>query len=269
VETPLPESGRSTVEFRDGLVTVLGNQTDLMSILSRLAVRAGFRLELGEARPGRRTLRIERLALAHALPILLEGIEYQTDFEIDPVTGAHVLRRLQVGAMASASSHAASSEPAPGPREEIPRWRPQPILDPRIHEELELEREERMARMQEEQQEHIEQLSSRDPLIRADAASEIEPEGAGLEHLLNLLYEDPDPAVRAAAAGQLEDSDTHAAVTALVNALQDEDRQVVLESIDALEFAGDESIIPSLVPLLDSRDQEIREAAAEAIEFLE
>ena len=44
---------------------------------------------------------------------------------------------------------------------------------------------------------------------------------------------------------------------------------MVLEAIDALEFAGDESIIPNLEPFLDHPDPEVREAAEEAIEFLE
>jgi HEAT repeat protein len=120
-----------------------------------------------------------------------------------------------------------------------------------------------------EQADWIERLADRDPRSRAEAASEVEPEGRGLDALLGLVYSDPDPSVRVAAVSQLEDSDAHAAVEGLISALGDRDRRVVLEAIDALEFAGDESIIPSLEPLLDSPDPEIREAASEAIEFLE
>ena len=130
-------------------------------------------------------------------------------------------------------------------------------------------RSERVARQEEEQRRAIEQLTSRDPSVRAEAASEIDPEGPGLGALLDIVYEDPDPAVRTAAVSQLEDSDTHAAVEGLIAALNDDDRGVVLEAIDALEFAGDETVIPRLEPFLESPDAEVREAAAEAIEFLE
>ena len=64
------------------------------------------------------------------------------------------------------------------------------------------------------------------------------------------------------------DSEAFAAVEGLIMALDDPDRGVVLQAIESLEFAGDESVIPALSPLLDDSDRAIREAAAEAIEFL-
>ena len=104
--------------------------------------------------------------------------------------------------------------------------------------------------------------------MRAEAASEIEPEGEGLLRLLDLLARDDDPAVRTAAVVQLEDADSYAAVKGLLQALKDPDREVVLATIEALEFAGDESIIVNLEPLLEHRDAEIRAATEEAIDFL-
>jgi HEAT repeat protein len=112
-------------------------------------------------------------------------------------------------------------------------------------------------------------LTSSDPQIREEAALEIEADGPGLEALVRLIYDDPDPLVRRAAAAQLEDSDTHAGVQALLHALRDTDSRVVIQAIESLEFAGDESLIPELEQLLDSRDREVRKAAEEAIEFLE
>ena len=111
-------------------------------------------------------------------------------------------------------------------------------------------------------------LESPDPELRAQAAWDLDPEGKGLTQLIEVLASDPDPRVRIAATGSLENAETFAAVRALVDALDDPDPEVVLEVIDSLEFAGDESNVDDLAPLLLHPDPRVREAAAEAIEFL-
>ena len=110
--------------------------------------------------------------------------------------------------------------------------------------------------------EALNNLRSPDPEVRADAVLDIEPEGVGLRTLVDTLS-DPDKDVRLAVVSQLEDAESPDAVAGLVRALQDGDSDVVLEAIDALEFVGD------LRRLLDSKNPEIKEAAQDAIDYLE
>jgi HEAT repeat protein len=112
------------------------------------------------------------------------------------------------------------------------------------------------------------QLDDPDPEIRMHATIEIEPEGEALDRLADLLLNDPDPRVRAASAANLESADSYGAVEALVVALDDPDPDFVLEVIASLEFAGDASNTWHLEPLLEHPDPRVREAAADAIEFL-
>jgi HEAT repeat protein len=55
----------------------------------------------------------------------------------------------------------------------------------------------------------------------------------------------------------------------LLIALDDSSSEVVIEALDALEDVGDASNIADIQPLLLHRDSEVREAAIEAIEWLE
>jgi HEAT repeat protein len=114
-----------------------------------------------------------------------------------------------------------------------------------------------------------ERLESPDPAARADAVWELDPVGTGLDPLLSLLVRDSDPQVRVAAAEQLADSDSFAAITGLLDALQDTSPRVIIAILESLEINGDESIVPEIEPLLEHPDQGVREAAAIAIEMLE
>jgi HEAT repeat protein len=105
--------------------------------------------------------------------------------------------------------------------------------------------------------------------VRVEAIDQIEPEGEGLGTLIERLQNDPHPKVRAAAARQIEDSDTLLSVDALIRALSDPDREVVLQAIDALEFSDDESVANDIALLKSHPDPEIREAAAEAVCFIQ
>jgi HEAT repeat protein len=116
--------------------------------------------------------------------------------------------------------------------------------------------------------EALRDLKSSDPEVRADALLEIEPEGAGISHLTDALR-DPDPEVRMAAIGQLEDGESRESIEALELALDDRDPEVVIEAIDALEYVGDSSAISSLERLLNHPNEEVREAALDAIDYLE
>ena len=111
-------------------------------------------------------------------------------------------------------------------------------------------------------------LESADPEERSDAVFDIEPEGQGLHSLLQVLRDDPDPGVRGLAARQLGYAELPEATAGLVSALEDPAPEVVIEAIGALELIDDSSVIGSLEKLAQHRDPGVREAAAEAIDYL-
>jgi HEAT repeat protein len=115
----------------------------------------------------------------------------------------------------------------------------------------------------------LEGLKNPDPEERSDAVLDIEPEGPGLQYLLEVMTDDPDPEVRTAAVSQLGDSESPEAIDGMVTALNDPNSEVVLEAIDSLEYSADHNVIGSLERLLQHPDPEVREAAQDAIDYLE
>ncbi len=121
-----------------------------------------------------------------------------------------------------------------------------------------------------EEDRRLEDLDSPDADLRERAVSELIPEGDELDRLIVALARDPSSRVRIAAAEELGDADDPRAVVALIDALADEHREVVLEVIDALELLDDPSAFPALVYLLGATgDPELRDAAVDAIDSLE
>jgi hypothetical protein len=103
---------------------------------------------------------------------------------------------------------------------------------------------------------------------RVEAVEEIDPYGTGIEQLVAALQRDPAPEVRAAAALALGGSDGYVAVGALLGASHDPDPRVVVSALEALEFIGDATLIPTLTPLLQHRDDQVRAAAQRTIQSL-
>ena len=76
--------------------------------------------------------------------------------------------------------------------------------------------------------------------------------------------------MRISVISQLEDADEEPeAIAGLVTALGDDNPEVVIEAIDAIEFVGDSSQIRDLQRYSDHPNEEVREAIADAIEYLE
>jgi hypothetical protein len=120
----------------------------------------------------------------------------------------------------------------------------------------------------------LEQLDDPDPEVRAEAVWSLNVDEAdeGAEErrsrVILLLATDPDPRVRVAAAERLSEIQSRDSFAALVSSLSDPEQEVVLVSIDALEEMGNTAVIPELEALLDNADEEIRDAAEFAIDFL-
>lgn len=124
----------------------------------------------------------------------------------------------------------------------------------------------------ERQQAYLQELQNPAPEIRAAAAKEIEPVGAALDRLTDMLVNDPSPEVRIATTWSLEVSENAElpqALDALVKCLADKNLNVVVECIESLAYAGDETTIVHLQPLLTHQDERVRAAAFEAVRYLQ
>ncbi len=118
------------------------------------------------------------------------------------------------------------------------------------------------------------ELSNPDPAVRVDAIWALmidEEDDTAVDHrarVIALLAADPDASVRAAAAERLGEIQSEDSTAALVAALSDPDPDVIVASIDSLEGVEDPRLLPALQTLLGVPNDEIREAAAIAIEVL-
>ena len=250
-------------------MTLACNGEPRVAILEKLAAAADFGLEIGALEPLRLTLRIENTKLEEVLPLLLGDVEYQVAYAFDRELGRHVMSSLRVGTLDAPPPVAGAIEAARERREL--RWDEGSSARPAeaMREELRRANRERRARAEADRQMLFADLDSSEPEVRAEAASEIDPEGQALAKLAAMLAEDPDPRVREAALEQLAGVELHAAVDALIRALDDPDPHIVVLAIEAIENDGDESLVPEIEPLLDHRDSMVRDAAWEAIDALE
>jgi hypothetical protein len=111
-----------------------------------------------------------------------------------------------------------------------------------------------------------------DPEASAERVNQIKSLDAAsddLGTLLGVLASDPDPAVRVAAADLLAESERGEGIDGLLLALGDPSREVVLQALETLALVGERDIVPSIEPLLDHSDAEIREAAEETLYFVD
>jgi HEAT repeat protein len=126
------------------------------------------------------------------------------------------------------------------------------------------------ARFEERQYEDIRNLEDSRAEVRVDAAESIYPDEEGVAALAEIVTDDPDPAVRVAAAetlGQaLEDPN---ALGALLRALRDPDPEVVKTALDGIGFIADHTVIPELEFLKEDPNPEVRDATIDAIYWLE
>ena len=252
----LPATGEVRA-WREGAagVSVLSDQAPRGAILAALAEAAEFALILGgEAELDRPlTLRAEREPLEVVLARVLAGVPHALDYEAE-AGGAKRLARVSVGA--GFATAPVASAPAKSKLRERPELTPE-------------ERRERAERAEKLWTTSLENITSPDADVRADAATWLNVDTPqGFQAATDRLANDEAPVVRAAAAETLGASDA-GAVQPLIQALGDPDPRVVMAALDALEFVGDASTIPHISPLLKHKDVAVRERTVEAIEFLQ
>jgi hypothetical protein len=254
----LPEAGQAVVEFGDRGVTVLANQVPLLELMRELEQATGFKLVVGrfvETKLAPETVRLVDVPLGEALTRVLEGVAFQLHYSVDAEEGGHRLSQVAVGEPRRQRARRDRETRSAGARERYKARRPERQALAQQH----AERSAEAPRL----------LDDPDPELRAQGAAWLALDGDGVDRLSDTLSNDPAPIVRAAAAERLADASSLAAVTQLLTALQDGNSQVVIAALDALEWVGDESIIPQLSPLLKHRDPAVRERTIEAIEYLE
>jgi hypothetical protein len=284
-----PAPGTARIELAGGRISLWSNGAPLLGVVKHLAEQAGFELFVAGIEDTTLTLRIEDAELGDALGELLTGIPYSLEYEPDPESGSQRLIRLVMG-------YPVSIAPLP-PVAELSAKPEDPIadsLEPAVQEsmrrhfervrervmmmtpeEMQLLREEHLARAEAAEPELLEQLEDLDPGVRLDAVENLPIEGEGaigeerLHRMTSIAEEDPDRSVRIAALDRLGEVNHPESLRVLLDTLSDPDPGLVLKAIEALEFANDSSAIPSLEPLLEHSNSEIREAAESAIDWLE
>jgi HEAT repeat protein len=103
-----------------------------------------------------------------------------------------------------------------------------------------------------------------------DRVSDLEPKGEQADELRKLAVLHPDAEVRKSALEELSDADEGIALSSLITSLEDDDPEVVLTAIEGLESLDDRAAIGPLEKIArDHPDEELRDAALEAIESLE
>jgi hypothetical protein len=242
-DLPLPPEGEVQVSFGSDGILALANQAPRRRVLEAIARETGLLVLAfvdGGDPEGRVTLRSRGEPIEVAVARALSGVP----FSIEPLEGG---RRERLAVVVGKRDPAGRPQPRPPPPLAERREQRPPVAETAA----------------------LEQLASADPEERvegvewADVAS-----AAGFAAVVERLTNDPDPAVRAAAAESLGDADV-GAVPPLLGALDDAEPRVVLAALESLEMLGDASTVPELTPFLDHPDAAVRERVAEVIEFLE
>jgi HEAT repeat protein len=255
-------------------------------LLQRLGEQAGFEVVAAKIEPKEISTDLVAVRLADAVGALLSDVPHALGYQPDPEAGAPRLTLVRVGGGEHLSRRAERRREARSRfREQRGAGKPDAELTPEQRErreQLALLRERRRESAEgraerrkvrrpdppEEPENPEELLEDRDPEVRSRAVGRIQPDGEGSVRLQTILAEDLDPGVRAAAAYRLVGADSIDASRSLIAALADPEPEVVLAVIDTLEYSQDPSLIPDLEPLLGHPDREVREAAADAIDFL-
>ena len=299
-----PAPGLGVVEFTEGRVRLNVEEAEPLGVLEQLAAQAGFELVVAGITPRKISVRLDGVPLAAAIGRLLPEERFALEYAFDRGTGEHVIAVLRVGASEPAPRVAAESrsarDAARSERRRAARLRaadrkavePEPDARDRARVDHIDDYRERIARLRKElaqapkdsalaqrllhdlsrersglQEELRNAIDDPDPALRADAVGQIDTEeGDNRARVSALARSDPDPTVRVAAAERLGGDSTFAGVSGLLSMLQDPDPSVLVATIEALDLAGDESLIPYLEPLAKHPDAGVSEAAKELLD---
>lgn len=237
-----------------GLWSLVSNEASLETILKKTAEAMKFNLKIGSLRKERISVRLDRETTNKVLQSLLQGYSYRSEFVYDKNSEQHNISSLEVG-FSNQSSIAISdsvqmkairlSKIEPTKNGDFATNAPPDLQGPT----MKIETDQLMS-------EHItkEILAKANTEQAFEGSSEqlvenianVVPSGDNLNKLVNSLKTDPDPAVRSAAAKQLALGGGRQATSALLEALKDEDKTVVMDVLGSLVQTGDSSIIAKI-----------------------
>lgn len=257
-DPPVLARGIYVIESSGQRISIHANAVDELTILNGLAKEAGFELVAGHASWQVITVDLQAATTHIAVVELVKRYPYQIIYEYDDNLQQDVLRTVIVG-----------EPPFPQTSAEAVQAQSEPDEDEAPEDSIDATSATVKRLSPEKQQAYLEQLQDPSPELRVEAAKNIDPVGEALDSLSKLILRDPSPEVRAATTWSLENSEDPKAIDALVMALDDDNLEVVIEAIESLGYAGDETTISELSPFLKHPDNRIRAAAEEAIDFLD
>ncbi len=269
----LTSGGGDVLVLTEGRVRLDVDGAMQLVVLERLAQQGGFRLDVHGVAPRAVTLRLDGAPLREAIGALLGDVAFALEFAFEPESGAHELAVLRVGSPPPPPQVAAAAarpiEPPPRPSERAAPRRS------RLAEEAFARARRRSDRTwvpsydesEGGQQELFVALADPDPKKRTEALAEIDVgEGDARDRVVAVAEGDGIATVRASAAEALGDDGSFASVGALLGMLDDPDPQVLVATIEALDYAGDESLAPYVEPLADHPDPAVSEAAQDVLD---
>jgi len=266
----------AAVSLSERGVTVRANQASRRVVLAELQLSVGFRLKFA---PGTRleervTIDTVDAPLAEVLGNLLEGWRYSLHFGA-PALGERVLEQVDVGdfpateiAAADPSVTTTAADRAAEARPRAARTGKRFIPDVERDPDVLAERRERRERLADE---YYAQLDDEDPAARAQAAEGLTADDSNISALSELAANDPDFRVRAAAVSSLGGADAGdpVALGALIGALGDPDPEVLIPTLESLQWVANSSVISEITPLLDHPNEDVRDTAGITIDLLE
>lgn len=257
-EPPAAERRPGTMQLTllDGRVTLDSKEVSQAKILEALAARGGFELVARGSLAERLTIRMSDAPLAEAVSLIVGPLPYQMEFVGDDDRGSHRLARLRIGepprvadAVSASPRHAALREHPGAPS----------VADFELQRDVES---------------RYGEPAVEEPALRRQQVADLDVDREeDVEVLFRYAEEDPDPTVRKAAVEQLADAPgSGRVVAALVARLSDPDRDVVVASLDALEWQDDARALIALEQMLEEgslyQDPELRELVVEAIDWI-
>jgi hypothetical protein len=284
-QAPSLNPGEFTAIYEEGRITLHSNQAPLSQILDELASLAGTRLELSALNNGTTSIHLVQAPLVDAVSRLLNGQDFSLDFTYDQGASRTRLTMIRIG---TTSPFVADTDLQPPPPPRLPvSDTPDALLPPPPLEapwntpetvsgdinEIAFAAESIAADQLMEQERLVDRLSFGSDEERAAAIESLVPRGDQLHELVAALNEDPDPAVRAAAAVRLGDGSGYAVTSALLDSLSDGSDEVVLNALLGLEMLGDKSVIDEIGERLAGNDdptiQEALEQTSRRLEFVD
>ena len=262
--------GEAFVEFKDGLVTVECQAAPRGLVVEKLARAANFEI-FGDLDARPLTLDLRAQPLEAVVAALLEDLPYSAQWRFDAKTDRHLLARLQLGDKPIETAKAMTPEQAKkNALTEKVRARVREIREKRGSEEQKAELAARREERARNEADLLEQVRSSNPDMRMEAVAGLEPEGDALVAIMDILKNDPDARVREKAAEQAGEASGYIACAGLIDALGDREPGVVLKTLDSLEFACDDTVIPIVQQRCGQSDNPaVKERCSEAVDFLQ